>query len=81
VFNSLVVLDQHVAQNSLASIVSDLASDWSWDEVGTALTFRLRQGCQLARRQAVHQRQAASWRGLDRTERRKTRLNRGLTAA
>jgi peptide/nickel transport system substrate-binding protein len=44
VFNNLVVFDQHVAQNSLASIVPDLASDWSWDEVGTALTFRLRQG-------------------------------------
>jgi peptide/nickel transport system substrate-binding protein len=44
VFNNLVVFDQHVAQNSLASIVPDLASDWSWDETGTALTFRLRQG-------------------------------------
>src|SRR6201987_647804 len=44
VFNNLVVFDQHVAQNSLASIVPDLASDWYWDEVGTALTFRLRQG-------------------------------------
>src|SRR5438552_7979590 len=44
VFNNLVVFDQHVAQNSLASIVPDLASDWSWDEAGTALTFRLRQG-------------------------------------
>jgi peptide/nickel transport system substrate-binding protein len=44
VFNNLVVFDQHVAQNSLASIVPDLASDWSWDEVGTALTFHLRQG-------------------------------------
>jgi peptide/nickel transport system substrate-binding protein len=44
VFNNLVVFDQHVAQNSLASIVPDLASDWSWDEVGTVLTFRLHQG-------------------------------------
>src|SRR5438270_11743474 len=43
VFNNLVVFDQHVAQNSLASIVPDLAPDWSWDEAGTALTFRLRQ--------------------------------------
>ena len=43
VFNNLVLFDQHVAQNSLASIVPDLASDWSWDEAGTALTFRLRQ--------------------------------------
>src|SRR6266853_1792213 len=44
VFNNLVVFDQHVPQNSLASIVPDLASDWSGDEAGTALTFHLRQG-------------------------------------
>src|SRR6516225_6478021 len=44
VFNNLVVFDQHVAQNSLASIVPDLASDWAWDETGPALTFHLRQG-------------------------------------
>src|SRR5712692_11212223 len=44
VFNNLVLFDQHVAQNSLASIVPDLASDWSWDETGAALTFKLRQG-------------------------------------
>jgi len=44
VFNNLVLFDQHVAQNSLASIVPDLASDWSWDEAGTALDFHLRQG-------------------------------------
>jgi peptide/nickel transport system substrate-binding protein len=44
VFNNLVVFDQHVAQNSLAAIVPDLASDWSWDETGAALTFHLRQG-------------------------------------
>src|SRR5215472_4689907 len=37
VFNNLVLFDQHVAQNSLASIVPDLASDWSWDETGVAL--------------------------------------------
>jgi peptide/nickel transport system substrate-binding protein len=44
VFNNLVLFDQHVAQNSLASIVPDLASDWAWDETGTALTFRLHEG-------------------------------------
>ena len=43
VFNNLVLFDQQVAQNSLASIVPDLASDWSWDEAGAALTFRLHQ--------------------------------------
>jgi peptide/nickel transport system substrate-binding protein len=30
VFNNLVMFDQHVAQNSLDSIVPDLATDWSW---------------------------------------------------
>jgi peptide/nickel transport system substrate-binding protein len=44
VFNNLVVFDQHVPQNSLASVVPDLTTDWSWDEDRTALTFRLRQG-------------------------------------
>src|SRR5438105_3442957 len=44
VFNNLVLFDQHVAQNSLASIVPDLATSWAWDEDGTALTFTLRQG-------------------------------------
>ena len=44
VFNNLVVFDQHVAQNSLASIVPDLATGWSWSEDGTQLTFPLRKG-------------------------------------
>ncbi len=43
-FNNLVVFDQHVAQNSVASIVPDLATGWSWSEDGTQLTFPLRQG-------------------------------------
>ena len=44
VFNNLVLYKQDVAQNSLQSIVPDLATDWSWNEDGTELTFRLRQG-------------------------------------
>jgi len=44
VFNNLVMFDQHVKQNSLESIVPDLASSWSWNEEGTKLTFTLRQG-------------------------------------
>ena len=44
VFNNLVMYDQHVAQNSLASIIPDLATSWSWNEDGTALTLPLRQG-------------------------------------
>jgi len=43
VFNNLVLFDQHVPQNSLASLV-DLALSWSWDETQTTLTFRLRSG-------------------------------------
>jgi peptide/nickel transport system substrate-binding protein len=44
VFNNLVMYDQHVKQNSLQSIVPDLATGWSWNEDGTELTFPLRQG-------------------------------------
>src|SRR5437763_9916641 len=44
VFNNLVMFDQHVAQNSLTSIVPDLATDWAWDGDGTRLTFHLREG-------------------------------------
>src|SRR5437588_2748071 len=44
VFNNLVVFDQHVAQNSLKSIVPDLATEWRWSEDGKELTFPLRQG-------------------------------------
>src|SRR6202171_549453 len=43
-FNNLVMYDQHVAQNSLSSIVPDLATDWSTSEDGTQLTFHLRKG-------------------------------------
>src|SRR5436309_13599747 len=44
VFNNLIMFDQHVPQNSLGSIVPDLATGWSWNEDGTELTFPLRQG-------------------------------------
>jgi len=44
VFNNLVIFDQRVAQNSLASIVPDLATDWAWDATGARLTFHLHQG-------------------------------------
>ena len=44
VFNNLVIFDQHVPQNSLASIVPELATSWAWSEDGTELTFKLREG-------------------------------------
>jgi len=44
VFNNLVMFDQHVKQNSLDSIVPDLAESWSYSEDGKSLAFKLRQG-------------------------------------
>ena len=44
VFNNLVMYEQDVPLSSLESIVPDLASEWSWDEDKTALTFKLHQG-------------------------------------
>ena len=44
VFNNLIMFDQHVKQNSLQSIVPDLATSWSWNEEGTELTLPLRHG-------------------------------------
>ena len=38
------MFDQHVKQNSLKSIVPDLATGWSWNEDGTELTLPLHQG-------------------------------------
>ncbi len=43
-FNNLVMFDQHVAQASFASIVPDLATEWSWDSSKTELRFSLHQG-------------------------------------
>ena len=44
VFNNLVIYDQNVKQNSLDSIVPDLATSWNWSEDGKELTFKLRDG-------------------------------------
>src|SRR3974390_2435843 len=44
VFNNLVMYKQDVPQNTLKSIVPDLATSWAWNEEGTELTFPLRQG-------------------------------------
>jgi peptide/nickel transport system substrate-binding protein len=44
VMSNLVLFDQHQPQNSLGVIRPELATDWSWDEDGTRLTFNLRHG-------------------------------------
>ena len=44
VFNNLVLYKQDVPQNSLSSIVPDLATEWSWNDDRTVLTFQLRSG-------------------------------------
>jgi peptide/nickel transport system substrate-binding protein len=41
VFSNLVIFDQHAPQNTLGSVVPDLATQWPWSEDGTELTCRL----------------------------------------
>jgi peptide/nickel transport system substrate-binding protein len=44
VFNNLAVFDQHAKNSTLQTVVPDLATEWSWDDSGRKLTFKLRQG-------------------------------------
>src|SRR5215475_538314 len=44
VFNNLVMYKQDEPQNSMKSIVPELATSWSWSEDGTELTFKLHPG-------------------------------------
>src|SRR3954452_2155176 len=44
VFNNLVMYKQDVAQNSMESIVPDLAESWAWSGDKKTLSFKLRQG-------------------------------------
>src|SRR5688572_25470816 len=44
VFNNLVMFKQDVPQNSVESIVPDLAESWAWSADNKKLTFKLRQG-------------------------------------
>src|ERR1700751_4591866 len=43
VFNNLVIYKQDVPQNSLESIVPELAESWAWSADNKILTFKLRQ--------------------------------------
>src|ERR1700730_7111488 len=43
VFNNLVVFKQDEPQNTLDSIVPELAAGWTWNEDGSELTFALRK--------------------------------------
>ena len=45
-YNNLVMFDQHVPKNSLDSIVPDLATSWAWQDDGTKLVFKTRDGVQ-----------------------------------
>ena len=44
VYNNLVMYDQHKSQNSLDAIIPDLATEWTWSDDFTRLTFKLRSG-------------------------------------
>src|ERR1700736_905110 len=44
VFNNLMIYDQHVAKNDIATIVPELATEWTWNADDTALTLKLRDG-------------------------------------
>jgi len=44
VHNNLIFYKQDVPQNSLDSIVPELATDWAWSADNTKLIFNLRQG-------------------------------------
>jgi peptide/nickel transport system substrate-binding protein len=44
VFNNLVIYKQDVPQNSLDSIVPELATSWAWSPDNLQLTFKLREG-------------------------------------
>ena len=44
VFNNLVIYKQDVAQNSIDTIIPDLASSWAWSSDNKTLSFKLREG-------------------------------------
>jgi len=44
IFNNLMLFKQDEPKNSMQAIVPELATGWNWNEEGTELTFRLRNG-------------------------------------
>src|SRR5260370_10447976 len=42
VYSNLVLFNQHIAQNSLDTIVPELAESWAWSSDNKTLTFKLR---------------------------------------
>ena len=44
IFNGLVVFDPMQPVGGMDTVIPDLAESWAWDESGTKLTFKLRQG-------------------------------------
>ena len=44
IFNNLVIYDQHKPQNSMGTIVPELADSWAWSNDNLSLTFKLHHG-------------------------------------
>ena len=48
VYNNLVIYNQNVAQNSIESIVPDLAESWAWSDDNKTLDLQAPAGRQMA---------------------------------